>query len=399
MASNTLKDDFLKYLCQTSPDPMGIEVERAEGCTITDRSGRTYLDFISGIGVANIGHAHPMVVKAISEQAGRYLHVMVYGEFIQEAQVHLAKKLSGLLPEQLSVTYFTNSGTEANEGAIKTAKKFTGRKKLTAFKGSFHGDSQGSLSVTGREVYQKPFLPLLPLVSFLPFNDRSSLSQIDEETAAVIIEPIQGEGGVHVPDPDFLPAVRARCSQTGTVLIFDEVLTGMGRTGKMFAFEHWGAVPDILVLAKSLGGGMPLGAFISRPEIMLTLSTDPPLSHVTTFGGHPVCCSAALASIDVLSGQDLPGRAERLGVNLMERIREFGKDSGVKEVRGKGLLIGMEMEDSKLTERFALNCRKAGLILGWTLHSNTVIRLAPPLVISEEEMDRGLGIMEKALRA
>lgn len=392
------KSDFLRYACQTSSEPMGIDVDRAEGCWVTDRSGKRYLDLISGIGVANIGHAHPAVVKAIADQAARYLHVMVYGEFIQAPQIRLAKRLAELVPHPLSVTYFTNSGTEANEGALKTAKKFTKRKKIVAFKGGFHGDTHGSLSVTGRAVYQKPFRPLLPNVAFIPFNSRTHLKAINRQTAAVIIEPIQGEGGVNLSGDDFLPALRKRCDETGALLIFDEVMTGMGRTGKLFACQHWGIAPDILVLAKALGGGMPLGAFIGRPEIMKTLSQDPPLSHVTTFGGHPVCCAAGLAGLNFLIENKLPERAGQLGEYIMDQLKKLSEVGGVKEVRGKGLLIGLELNNAKLTERFVSNCREAGLILGWTLHSNTVVRLAPPLVITESELDRGFEIMVKSLK-
>ncbi|MBI3609114.1 MAG: aspartate aminotransferase family protein [Nitrospirae bacterium] len=393
----SLRDDFRTFLCQTSSEPIGMEVDHAQGCMITDRSGKKYLDFISGIGVANIGHAHPAVVKAIADQAARYLHVMVYGEFILEPQVRLAKRLADIVPPPLAVSYFTNSGTEAVEGALKTAKKFTKRKKLIAFKDSFHGDTQGSLSVTGREVYQKPFRPLLPYVAFLPFNSLKPLKAIDRHTAAVIVEPIQSEGGVNIPDDEFLPALRKRCDETGALLILDEVMTGMGRTGELFACRHWNVVPDILVLAKALGGGMPLGAFIGRPEIMKTLSVDPPLSHVTTFGGHPVCCAAGLAALDFLIENKLPERAERLGRYMMDQLKKLFGVEGVKDVRGKGLLIGLELMNSKLTERFVSNCREAGLILGWTLHSNTVVRLAPPLVMPEEELDRGVRIIQKAL--
>lgn len=392
-----MRKDFLRYVCQTSYTPTGIVVDRAEGCWITDRSGKKYLDFISGIGVATIGHAHPAVVKAIMNQAARYLHVMVYGEFVQAPQVSLAKRLAEIAPPPLSVIYFTNSGTEANEGALKTAKKFTKRKKLVAFKGGFHGDTHGSLSVTGRAVYQKPFRPLLSNVVFLPFNSLKHLKAIDRHTAAVIVEPIQSEGGVNIPADDFLPALRERCNETGALLIFDEVMTGLGRTGKLFACLHWDVTPDILVLAKSLGGGMPLGAFISRPEIMKTLSEDPPLSHVTTFGGHPVCCAAGLAALNFLIENKLPERAERLGRSMMDQLKKLSEMGGVKDVRGKGLLIGLELNNAKLTERFVSNCREAGLILGWTLHSNTVIRLAPPLVITEREIDQGLGMMRRAL--
>jgi acetylornithine/N-succinyldiaminopimelate aminotransferase len=393
-----LQKDFFRHLCQTSADPMGLVVERARGSTVTDSRGRTYLDFISGIGVASVGHMHPGVVRAIRDQAERYLHVMVYGEYIQAPQVRLAAALARVLPRNLSVTYFTNSGTEANEGALKVAKKLTRRKKLVAFNGSFHGDTQGSLSVTGRRVYRNAFLPLLPQVTFLPFNDKKALAGIDRKTAAVITEPIQSEGGVNVPSDDFLPAVRKRCDETGAVLIFDEVMTGLGRTGKLFAFQHWGITPDILVLAKSLGGGMPLGAFISRPEVLKTLSEDPPLSHVTTFGGHPVCCAAGLAALEATLAGRLHHKANQKGRYLMQRLNQMKKMGGIREVRGMGLLIGLELISADLTRRFALACRDSGLVLGWTLHSESVVRLAPPLVITESEIEKGLGIMKTSLQ-
>jgi acetylornithine/succinyldiaminopimelate/putrescine aminotransferase len=393
-----LKDDFLKYLCQTSENPVGIEVEYARGCRVVDRNGKEYLDFISGIGVANIGHAHPKVVKAVCDQAKRYLHVMVYGEYLQRPQIMLAARLAEAVPKPLSVTYFTNSGTEAVEGALKTAKKITGRGRLVAFERSFHGDTAGSLSVTGREVYRKPFEPLLPHVLFLPFNDPGALDAIDEKAAAVIVEPIQGEGGIRLPDDDFLQEVRERCSRVGALLIFDEVMTGLGRTGKMFALEHWKVVPDILVTAKALGGGMPLGAFIGRPEIMKTLSADPPLSHVTTFGGHPVSCAAGLAAIEVLIKGKLAERAAKKGRTLMRGLKNITKDAGVREVRGKGLLIGLEFDHPDLARRFVLACRKAGLLLGWTLHSDVIVRLAPPLVITRKELDLALAIIQQSLK-
>jgi acetylornithine/succinyldiaminopimelate/putrescine aminotransferase len=394
-----LKADFLRYICQTSMEPMGIEVAKAWGCIITDRAGKKYLDFISGIGVANIGHAHPAVVKAVSDQAKQYLHVMVYGEFIQAPQVRLAKRLAELAPQPLSVTYFTNSGTEAVEGALKTAKKVTGRSRLVAFAGGFHGDSQGALSVTGREVYRKPFEPLLPYVAFLPFNDPNALKAIDDTVAAVIIEPIQGEGGVNIPHDDFLPALRKRCDETGVLLLFDEVMTGLGRTGKMFACQYWNVVPDILILAKALGGGMPLGAFISRPEIMKTLSEDPPLSHVTTFGGHPVSCAAGMAALSVIQKKRLVDRARILGRRMLSTFSKWKEEiGGIREVRGKGLLIGLELKSAALTRRFVEHCRRSGLILGWTLHSDTVVRLAPPLIITEKEIEHGINIMDEALK-
>src|SRR5438067_8287412 len=314
---------FRRHLRQTSESPMGLMVERAHGSRIFTQDGREFLDFMSGICVANLGHTHPEVVAVVQRQAAEYLHVMVYGEYVLPVQVELAARLARLAPDPLDTVYFTNSGTEANEGALKLAKKWTGRRRLVAFEGSFHGDSHGSLSVTGREVYRRPFQPLLPEVEFLPFDDVQSLERIDESVAAVITEPIQGEGGIRVPGDEFLPALRRRCTEVGALLIFDEVQTGMGRTGAMFALQHWGVVPDILVLAKALGAGLPLGAFIGAAETMRTLSVDPPLSHVTTFGGTPVCCAAALAGLEVMEREDPPLRAASTGETLRKALREI----------------------------------------------------------------------------
>lgn len=395
----SLRRRFRRYVCQTSPHPIGLEIDHASGSYLYTTDGKAYLDFISGIGVANIGHTNRVVVKAIKTQAEKYLHVMVYGEYIQSPQVELAARLAQCLPKNLSQVYFTNSGTEANEGALKLAKKWTGRKRLISFEGSFHGDTHGACSVTGREIYRKPFEPLLPGVAFLPFNDLDALKQIDDSVAAVITEPIQGEGGMRIPDDRFLPALRARCTEVGALLIFDEVQTGFGRTGKLFAMEHSETVPDILTVAKSMGGGMPLGAFISSPAIMKTLSVDPPLSHVTTFGGHPVCCAAGLASLNFILENDLPGRAEMMGEKLQAALRKLGRECDtIRAVRGKGLMIGLELAGPKQTARFVQRCLKAGLILGWTLHMNTVVRIAPPLTLSEKELREGLRIIEKALK-
>jgi acetylornithine/N-succinyldiaminopimelate aminotransferase len=393
----TNRDDFFRFVCQTSPEPMGIEVARAHGCVIMDKTGKEYLDFLSGIGVASLGHTHPVVVQAVKSQAERYLHTMVYGEYIQEPQVHLARRLAEVTPVPLSVTYFTNSGTEAIEGALKTARKYTGRSRYVSFRGSFHGDTFGSLSVGGNPLYRTPFEPLLPTVTFLPFNDEKALQQIDETVAAVIIEPIQGEGGVRIPDPRFLPALRQRCSEVGALLIFDEVITGFGRTGKLFACEHWHVAPDILVLAKALGGGMPLGAFISTSEIMATLSHSPALAHVTTFGGHPVCCAAGLASLNFILETHLPQRAQEKGAELLARLQELVGVDGFVGTRGCGLLIGMDFTTPEATKQFVQSCFAFGLILGWTLHQDTVVRVAPPLIISSTEIDRAVTIMQRAL--
>lgn len=394
----TNRDDFFRFVAQTSPEPMAIEVARAQGCVVIDKGGKEYFDFLSGIGVASLGHTHPVVVQAVQAQAERYLHAMVYGEYIQEPQVHLARRLAEVTPDPLSVTYFTNSGTEAVEGALKTARKYTGRARFVSFVGSFHGDTFGSLSVGGNSLYRTPFEPLLPTVTFLPFNDEEALRQIDETVAAVIIEPIQGEGGVRIPDPAFLPALRQRCREVGALLIFDEVITGFGRTGTLFAYEHWQVTPDILVLAKALGGGMPLGAFVSTPEIMATLSHSPALAHVTTFGGHPVCCAAGLASLNFMLETHLPQQAHAQGAALLARLQEFVGTGGFVAARGRGLLIGMDFTTPEATKRFVQSCFASGLILGWTLHQDTVVRLAPPLVITTADIDRAVTIMRHALR-
>jgi acetylornithine/succinyldiaminopimelate/putrescine aminotransferase len=375
-------------------------VVRARGATIFTRDGREYVDFLAGIGVNHVGHAHPAVVAAIQQQAEKYLHAMVYGEYVLEPQVRLAELLAQVAPSPLSVAYFTNSGTEANEGALKVAKKYTGRRRLVAFERSYHGDTHGSLSVTGREVYRAPFYPLLPDVEFLPFGDTEALHRIDETVAGVITEPVQGEGGVRVPPQEWLPALRQRCTETGALLIFDEVQTGLGRTGRLFAGEHWGVSPDLLVLAKSLGGGTPLGAFLGSNEVMSCLSSDPPLAHVTTFGGHPVCCAAGLASLQVILAENLPARADALGKEIRTALRGMGeRHGGVREVRGLGMLIGLELESAERTRRFAERAFAEGVILGWTLHSDTVVRLAPPLNISDEELERGLQGIATALAA
>lgn len=391
---------FLRHLCQTSSSPIGLEVQRALGSYIYTQDGNAYLDFISGIGVANVGHANPVVIEAICQQAKKYLHVMVYGEYVQSPQVNLAVELTRHLPRSLSVVYFTNSGTEANEGAIKLAKKFTGRSRLIGFHGSFHGDTHGALSVTGREVYRKPFLPLLPKVTFLRFNDYKVLKEIDESVAAVITEPIQGEGGIQLPNDDFLMAVQRRCRKVGALLILDEVQTGFGRTGKLFAMEHWKITPDILTLAKAMGAGMPLGAFIARPAIMRALSKNPPLSHVTTFGGHPVSCAAGMAGLRFLIENRLPQKSALMGEKILSALTGLAKKRPIiREVRGIGMMIGIEMRQAADCKRVVARALKEGLILGWTLHTDRVIRVSPPLTLSEEEMTRGLETIEKALRA
>lgn len=395
--ASELSRDFLRFVCQTSAAPLGIVVERARGSKLWDAANREYLDLLSGMGVANVGHCNPEVVAAVKEQADRYLHVLVYGELVQEPQVALARRLAEIAPEDLSVTYFCNSGAEAVEGALKLARKATRRKRFVAFDGSFHGDTFGALSVGGNPVYRAPFEPLLPDVQLVPFNDTRALRAIDESVAAVIIEPIQGEGGVRIPDDAFLPELRARCDSAGALLIFDEVVTGFGRTGRWFAAEHWGVCPDVLVLAKALGGGLPLGAFIGRPDIMSSLSHDPPLAHVTTFGGHPLSCAAGLAALDYTERERLPERAAALGAHW---LRELGDLVGpaLREVRGKGLLLGLEFVAPEHTRSFCQAALERGLILNWTLHRDNVVRLAPPLVLSDAESDHALQTIRDLVR-
>jgi acetylornithine/succinyldiaminopimelate/putrescine aminotransferase len=395
--SDDLRALFLRHVCQTSDDPMGLVVCDARGTTIRDAEGREYLDLLAGMGVANVGHAHPEVVAAVRTQAERHLHVMVYGEFVQESQTLLAARLAGLLPPSLSTVYFTSSGGEAVDGALKTARKATGRPRFVAFEGGFHGDTWGALSVGGNRVYRQPFEPLLPEVAFLPFDDVAALAAIDDRTAAVIVEPVQAEGGVRIPRPEFLGAVRRRCDDVGAVLVLDEVVTGFGRTGRVFAHQHHGVVPDLLVLAKALGGGLPLGAFIGAPALMATLRHDPPLAHVTTFGGHPLSCAAGLAALEVLLRDRLAERANALGTHLRLRLGALVGRGGLVEARGLGLLLGLEFADAASCARFAQRARDQRLILNWTLHRDTVVRLAPPLVLTDDEAAQAVARIAIAL--
>lgn len=374
------KDSFYEHVAQTSDAPVGLEIERSEGPFIYTTDGKRYVDFISGIAVSSLGHRHPKVVDAVKRQVDRHLHVMVYGEFIQKPQAQYAELLTSQLPETLDRVYFVNSGTEANEGALKLAKKYTGRHKFVGFHHGYHGDTHGSLSVTGRDVYRDPYLPLLPDVHFLDFNSSEGLETIDEETAAVIMEPIQGEGGIIPATKEWLQAIRKRCYEVGALLIFDEIQTGFYRTGSLFAFQRYGVVPDIISLAKAMAGGMPMGAFVSSSEIFESFKYDPPLNHVTTFGGHPVSCAAAQATLSELLSDDYGQKAKQIEKIAHEELSA----KGVKELRGVGAMLGMELEDKELTQQVVEQCLEEGIILGWTLHSNTLVRLAPPLIIEED---------------
>jgi acetylornithine/succinyldiaminopimelate/putrescine aminotransferase len=317
---------------------------------------------------------------------------------VQESQVMLAEALAQVTPGDLSVVYFTNSGAEAIEGAMKVARKFTERPRFVAFHGSFHGDTFGALSLGGNARYRKPFEPLLPVVDFLPFGDIEALDRIGHDVAAVFVEPIQSEGGVRIPPEDFLPALRHRCHEAGALLVCDEVLTGFGRTGKLFACSHWEIVPDILVVAKALGGGLPLGAFVGREEVMATLSRNPPLAHVTTFGGHPLSCAAGLASLRVLEQEGLTQRSAELGEAWCRELRD-ALGNRVRDVRGKGFLIGIEFPNAEATRRFTARCLELGLIVNWTLHCDTVVRLLPPLCIEPQQLEEATRRMRQAVTA
>ncbi len=386
---------FLNNLAQTSDLPLALEITKAEGIYLFDSSGNRYIDLISGISVSNIGHRHPAVIKAIKNQTDKYLHLMVYGEYIQSPQVRLAAALAALLPESLDNCYFVNSGSEAVEGALKLAKRYTGRKRIVYFNNAYHGSTHGSLSVMGNDSYQLAFGPLLPGVDRIEFNSVESLSAITTETACVIVEPVQGEAGIIAGTPEFISALRKRCSETGALLIFDEIQTGLGRTGTMFAFEKYKVVPDILLLAKGLGGGMPIGAFISSREIMHSLTFNPVLGHITTFGGHPVSCAAALATIGVIIEEKL---AESVDAKNKLFIKLLGQNSSISQIRSAGLLIALELDNYDHVKKVIDNCIENGVITDWFLFNDSSIRIAPPLTISEEQIRVACSVILNALR-
>ena len=382
-------DIFLRKIAQTTKSPLLIDIEKAEGIYLYGPDGRRYIDLISGIAVSNTGHGHPEIIKAIKAQADKHLHVMVYGEFVQSSVNLLAGRLTSLLPDHLNCCYFTNSGTEANEGALKLAKRVTGRTELVSFRGSYHGSTHGSLSVSGNEVKKFAFRPLLPDVRFLRFNSIEDLAQITHRTAGVIIEPIQGDAGVRIPDPEFLKALRKRCDETGAMLIFDEIQTGIGRTGKWFAFEHFGVVPDILTTAKALGGGLPLGAFISSYDYMEQLTYDPMLGHITTFGGNPLACAASLASLNVIE-KVLPD-VERKG----RKFEELLQHPKVREIRRRGLMFAIEFDSAEEVYSIVRNGLQKGIICFWFLSTPNSFRIAPPLTITDEEIELSCALIQE----
>jgi acetylornithine/succinyldiaminopimelate/putrescine aminotransferase len=387
------EDTFFKKLAPTSPHPFLISVERAEGVYLYSATGKRYIDMISGIAVSNVGHRHPKIVKAIKDQVDKYLHVMVYGEYIQSPSNLLAEKLTSLLPPNLNCCYFVNSGTEANEAALKLAKRVTGRTEMIACRKSYHGSTHGSLSVSGNEVKKRTFRPLLPDVNFIDFNNPGDLDQITERTACVIMETIQGDAGVRIPSKEYLQAVRKKCTATGTLLIFDEIQCGMGRTGKLFAFEHFDVVPDILTLAKSFGGGLPIGSFISSFENMQTLASKPMLGHITTFGGNPVCCASALAVLEIMEEENLLATVEAKGKLIEDLLRH----SKVKEVRRFGLLFAFDFDSEERVNRIVQYAKEHGVICYWFLSHPNSFRIAPPLTITEAEIREACAIILQAI--
>jgi acetylornithine/N-succinyldiaminopimelate aminotransferase len=389
----TLRQLFLANNAQTTGFPLLLEFERAEGIYMYNAAGKPYIDLISGIGVSNLGHSHPRVVDAIKQQVDKYMHLMVYGEYVQTPQVRFAEKLVSLLPDSLQSVYFTNSGAEAVEGALKLAKRFTGRSNIIACKNSYHGSTQGALSVMGNEEFKQAYRPLLPGVQFIHFNEPEDLELINDTTACVIIETIQGEAGIRVPDMAYMQALRTKCNETGTLLILDEIQAAFGRTGKLFAFEHFGIVPDILLLAKALGGGMPVGAFISSNNIMSSLKENPILGHITTFGGHPVCCAAGLAALGVLLDEKLYET-----VPAKEALfRELLVHPAIKQIRGKGLMLALELDNFDLNKKIIDRCIENGVITDWFLHCSNSMRLAPPLIITEDEIRKACSVIIDAI--
>ncbi len=390
---NFSEDIFLNNLAQTTPHPYLISIEKAEGIYLYSPDGKRYIDLISGISVSNIGHRHPHVIQAIKNQLDKHLHIMVFGEYIQSASNNLAKKLTSLLPPSLNCCYFVNSGTEANEGALKLSKRFTGRTEIISCKKSYHGSTHGSLSVSGNEIKKSAFRPLLPDVRFIKFNDPDDLKQITSRTACVIMETIQGDAGVRIPAQEYMKQVRKRCDETGALLILDEIQCGMGRTGKMFAFEHFGIVPDILTLAKAFGGGLPIGAFVADKKIMESFTVDPPLGHITTFGGNPVCCASALATLEVIEKENLLEQVEAKGT-LFEDLLQH---PSIKEIRRIGLMFAVDFDSAERVNRIVQAAKEEGVICYWFLSHPNSFRIAPPLTITEEQIRESCAVILRVI--
>jgi len=379
----TLANSFYKYVAQTSPEPIAIDVERAQDIYFYDKSGKKYIDLISGIAVCNMGHSHPEIINAVKEQLDKYMHLMVYGELIQKPQVELAEKLCACLPASLNSVFFVNSGSEAVEGALKLAKRYTGRSQLIHFESAYHGSSHGAMSMMGNETYKAAFQPLLPDTKTIRFGVSEDLKEITVKTAAIIVELIQGEAGVRIASAEYWQKLKQRCKLTGTLLIADEIQTGLGRTGKLFAFEHYKITPDILLLGKAFGGGMPLGAFVADKNMMHILTYNPVLGHITTFGGHPVCCAAALAHLKLITKNKMWKNAETIGKKL-EKI--LWKLPNVKEIRRKGLMIAVDFQSTETNFKTLNSLLKKGIFSDWFLWCDTALRIAPPLILNEEHL-------------
>ena len=386
---------FLKLQGQTNPFPYLIDVDKAEGIYIYDKAGKAYMDMIAGVAVNNIGHNHPAVTEALKNQIDRHLHVMVYGEFIQDAQVALAEELTSILPEELNCVYTVNSGTEANEAALKLAKRITGRSEIISFRGAYHGSTHGSLSISGNETKKAAYRPLLPDIKFIDFNKTKDLAKITHKTAAVIIEPIQGDAGVRKACEPYLQALRKKCTETGAQLIFDEIQCGMGRAGSIFAFDLYdNVVPDILTLGKALGGGMPIGAFVSNYDKMQLLTHNPMLGHITTFGGHPVVCAAAAACVKVLK-EEVDFEALENNGQLLEDMLSDLKE--VKQIRRVGQMFAIDMVSFERVEKVVKRCLELGLISFWFLSHPYSFRLSPPINITKDEMQKAGEIIRQAI--
>ena len=386
-------DDFLSYQAKTTPHPLGLEIKRAKGSYIIDQNGKKYLDFIAGVSACSLGHRHPAVVRAMKRQINRYMHVMVYGEYVQSPAVELCKLLAQHLPSSLEVTYLTNSGTEAIEGAMKLAKRVTGKSGFIAAKNAYHGSTQGALSLLGVEKQKEGYGPLLPEVEFISFNALEELEKITTETAGVVLETIQGGGGFILPTADYLLAVKKRCEEVGALLILDEIQPGIGRTGKLFAFEHYGVTPDILVIGKGLGGGMPIGAFCSSAQNMEQLTHSPSLGHITTFGGNPVIAAAGLATLQTIINKKIMAE-----IDAKEALfRELLVHPKIKQINGRGLMLAPILENPEQVSKVVFSCMEKGLILFFLLWEKKGIRLSPPLNISKREIQKGCKILLEAL--
>lgn len=384
---------FLQHVAQTSDAPMALEMVSAEGIYQKDVAGKVYVDLISGFSVCNIGHSHPDVIAAIEKQIREYMHLIVYGEFIEAPQVRYAKKLCDLLPAHLNSVFFTNSGAEAVEGAMKLAKRVTGRSKMICFNNSYHGSTQGALSLIGDEYFRQSFRPLLPGIYHYDFNDRAVLEAIDEDTACVIMETVQAEAGIISPQKDWIKAIREKCTATGTLLILDEIQAGFGRTGHLFAFEGYGILPDILLLAKALGGGMPLGAFIANRNLMQQLTYNPVLGHISTFAGHPVSCAAGLAALDVLLAGGFMEEVREKEAILIRRLQH----PAIKKMRTAGLWACLEFKDFDTNKKVIAACIEGGLIADWFLFNPSGLRIGPPLIITKEQLEEVCDIIMEAI--